>query len=74
MPLQHLKKLANNPHFSAIKEYKVTLEHNENNWFVLLKVDPVCKEGFHPDRLGRCKTAKAAATTNTLQPLLQSGI
>ena len=49
-----LKKLDKNPWFAGIQEYKVTLEHNENYWFVLLKADPVCKAGFNKDRIGRC--------------------
>jgi hypothetical protein len=64
----HLKKLKGNTHFKGIKEYKVTLEHNENNWFVLLKADPVCKEKYQQDRVGRCVAVEAAAEPQKAQP------
>ena len=50
----HLRKLSGNPHFKGVEEYRVTLEHNENHWFVLLKADPVCKDGYRKDVVGRC--------------------
>ena len=55
---EHVRKLnKTNPHFKGIKEYAVTLEHNENYWFVLLKADPICKKGYHKwPETGRCKT------------------
>ena len=51
----HVKKLSANPDFAGVKGYDVTLEHNENYWFVLLKADPVCRDGYEKDRVGRCK-------------------
>ncbi len=53
------KKETGNPHFRGIKDYNVTLEHGENYWFVLLKADPVCKDGFTQDRVGRCLPVSA---------------
>ena len=50
----HLKKVAKLKAFKGIKEYAVTLEHNENHWFVLLKADPICKKGYTQDVVGRC--------------------
>jgi 4-amino-4-deoxy-L-arabinose transferase-like glycosyltransferase len=56
-----VKKLQDKPEFKGIKDYTVTLEHNENYWFVLLKAQPNCKDGYENDRLGRClpRTAEA---------------
>jgi len=57
----HLKKLTANKHYKGIEEYAVTLEHNENYWFVLLKADPVCKKGYAKDKVGRCLRTKETA-------------
>jgi 4-amino-4-deoxy-L-arabinose transferase-like glycosyltransferase len=61
----YLKNLSKNTHYKGIKEYEVTLEHNENYWFVLLRADPVCKPGFTKDTVGRCiATPPKAPTAN----------
>ena len=54
-----LKKLGDKKDFKGIKEFVVTLEHDENYWFVLLKADTVCKDGYDKDAIGHClmKTA-----------------
>jgi len=59
----HLKKLRKNKHFKGIKKYNVTLEHNENYWFVLLKADPVCKASYAQDPIGRCLPQSAERQT-----------
>ncbi|MFT5430404.1 MAG: hypothetical protein ACI9OJ_001078, partial [Myxococcota bacterium] len=58
----HLKKIKKNKDFEGIKEYDVTLEHNENYWFVLLRANPVCKTGYANDWLGRCKKEPVTTT------------
>ena len=55
-----LKKLQGKREFKGIKEYAVTLEHNENYWFVLLKAEPVCQDDYDKDQLGRCLARVAA--------------
>ncbi len=68
----YLKELVSNPHYKGIKEYDVSLEHNENYWFVLLRADPVCKKDYKKDRVGRCiaetkKTAKHSQSPREIE-------
>ncbi len=63
-----MKKLAPRPEFAGIKEYEVTLEYNENYWFVLLEADPICKDGYTKDTVGRCRAATAALPPRAAAP------
>lgn len=56
----HFKKVKDTPDYEGIDHWEVTLEHNENYWFVLLKAEPICKKSYTPDRLGRCKKTVAS--------------
>lgn len=58
---KHLKKLAKHRDFKGIEKFVVTLEHNENYWFVLLKAEPKCKKGYTKDLVGRCRSPKKKA-------------
>ena len=48
------------PDYVGIDHYKVTLEHNENFWFVLLRAEPVCKSDYTADKVGRCRKVIAS--------------
>ena len=47
----HFKKVKDTPDYEGIDHWEVTLEHNENYWFVLLKAEPICGK-LHSGRWG----------------------